>query len=571
MIFLLSTYGEGDPPDNVTQLWDWVNNATLDLTLSNLQYVALGLGNSNYKHYNRVVDVISEKLRMAGARQLLPTGKADDAHGGTEEGFLEWKEALFAYFRDTLHHAEKEQGYEPMLDVTELVHGDVPGVHTGEPNIRGQSKASMASCSPIHAIPIKAGTELFSSADRSCLHLEFDTSGFPDLRYKTGDHLVVWPMNPDTEVDRLIRVLGSFERRNIVLQIRPKDSLAKVQVHSPVTLDSLFRSYIDVCGPVSRELVLALRQFAPNQSARDRLTSIAWTKDNYARVQSQRCLNIGRILEFALQDDKGATWNSLPLSFLLENVRALAPRYYSISSSSVTAPEQPSITAVVMNNGLWGDRTTDGNSDDSVFGLTTSYLQSFMKTRSPFTYTTHGPANNPSSRTVYAHMRRSRFKLPRNPQRPVIMVAAGTGIAPFRGFIQERARMKDMGREVGQMLLFFGCRREAEDFLYRDEVVSLKYRLGSVLEVVTAFSREPGQRKVYVQHRVREYADRILQMISEQDAVIYVCGAAAMARDVASVMEAELGKKLAPDGKETDGEASFKRLKKVGQWMEDVW
>ena len=84
------------------------------------------------------------------------------------------------------------------------------------------------------------------------------------------------------------------------------------------------------------------------------------------------------------------------------------------------------------------------------------------------------------------------------------MIAAGTGIAPFRGFILEQERLKSVGKPIGQMLLFFGCRKPEEDYLYRDEIAQAVASLGCDLTVITAFSRYEKSSKMYVQDRVAE-------------------------------------------------------------------
>ncbi|KAG8630667.1 hypothetical protein KVT40_002286 [Elsinoe batatas] len=101
---LLSTYGEGDPSDNTAPLWDWLASASGDL-MSNLNYYAFGLGNSHYKHYNKVIDVVVNKLNLLGAKQLLPTGRADDCKGQTEEHFITWKD-------NTFKHLVSQHGFE---------------------------------------------------------------------------------------------------------------------------------------------------------------------------------------------------------------------------------------------------------------------------------------------------------------------------------------------------------------------------------------------------------------------------------------------------------------------------
>src|ERR1700722_15656754 len=115
-IFIISTYGEGDPSDNATQFLSWLDtNKTVQVP--KLSYAAFGLGNKKYKFYNKVVDVVVEALDRSGAISLLPVGKADDSNGTTEEDFTEWKQSLFSLFRGTLGFVERPAQYEPTLKV----------------------------------------------------------------------------------------------------------------------------------------------------------------------------------------------------------------------------------------------------------------------------------------------------------------------------------------------------------------------------------------------------------------------------------------------------------------------
>lgn len=116
------------------------------------------------------------------------------------------------------------------------------------------------------------------------------------------------------------------------------------------------------------------------------------------------------------------------------------------------------------------------------------------------------------------------------------MVAAGTAIAPFRGFIQERARLASTGRPVGHMLLFFGCQNPDVDDLYRDELEALMLgALESKLRTFTAFSRNRNQKK-YVQHVLKEKSRQVMKLLMEEDAEFYVCGSATMAKSVEAVI-----------------------------------
>ena len=112
----------------------------------------------------------------------------------------------------------------------------------------------------------------------------------------------------------------------------------------------------------------------------------------------------------------------------------------------------------------------------------------------------------------------------------MIMIGPGTGLAPFRGFLQERAALKQRGVPVGESLLFFGCRDPLQDFLYEEELRA--FEASGITRLHCAFSRAPGQEKVYVQQAIRAQGDEVWRLL-QQEAVIFVCGdASRMAPDV---------------------------------------
>lgn len=218
VIFIISTYGEGDPSDNATNFLSWLErNQTVQF--QNLRYAAFGLGNKNYKYYNRVVDIVSAGLDRLQARRLLKVGKADDSNGTTEEDFTEWKDNLFSIFKKQLGFQEKPQQYEPAFRIVEDDSLALIDLHTGQPlHLKAPRRTAVAN-SDIRPLPVSMARKLFSTKTRQCLHLELDTSEYPELKYKTGDHLAIWPSNPTSEVKRLLTVLGLEDRAQIPLLI----------------------------------------------------------------------------------------------------------------------------------------------------------------------------------------------------------------------------------------------------------------------------------------------------------------------------------------------------------------
>ncbi|KAH7157789.1 hypothetical protein B0J13DRAFT_467964 [Dactylonectria estremocensis] len=567
-IFIVSTYGEGDPSDNTAGLWEWLHKRPFDIKLPHLRYMAFGLGNSSYRYYNRVIDVVTEALDKAGAHRLMPVGRADDASGGTEEDFLAWKDDLYEVFQGKLGFVEQDIPYAPSIKLVEDESLTLIDLNLGEPVEHRSGPARVVKAySPIRALAVQRSEELYASPGRNCLHMELDIGDHPELRYSTGDHLTVYPINPDREVRLLLEALGREDADETPLLLQPLEEGEAVKLPSPTTLSALFRHYLEVAAPVSREIVGQLARFAPNPETAALLSSLGKDKNGYAAFISKNHVTFGRLLSLTAP---GAVWKDLPLSYIVETLPALQPRYYSISSSSVVSARKIAITVGVDSTPLVADPST------KVSGVTTNYLYSLSNSlngtpsqsaEAP-TYALSGPGDSLEGHKVYACIRRSQFKLPTVGATPLIMIGAGTGMAPFRGFILERARLKAIGKPVGRMILFFGCRHPDEDYLYRQELAEAAASLDGLLEIVPAFSRAANAPKTYVQDRVGERKAEVCELI-QNGASVYLCGRASMAREVGKVVEESM--KQQNNWSDAEVRSWAESSKKGNKWLEDVW
>ncbi|KAI5460615.1 putative NADPH--cytochrome P450 reductase [Mariannaea sp. PMI_226] len=564
-IFVMATYGEGEPTDNAIGFFNYINREDIALKLSSLRYVAFGLGNSMYEHYNATIRNMDTKLTQLGAQRIGSLGTGDDGAGTLEEDFLAWREDMWATVAKAMNLDERDElVYEPLYSVTEdrVLSLQHESVYLGEPteaHLNGSQKRPFSAHNPYIAT-ITESRELFAVKDRHCLHLEIQVNS--ELSYHTGDHIAIWPTNAGREVDRFLSVFGLLRKRDQVINIESVDATAKVPFPTPTTYDAAVSYYMEICAPVSRQFIASLAQFAPDEVSKKELVRLGNNKEYFRKKVTEQRYNIAQTLQTISQKAF-----SVPFSLLIEGVHRLQPRYYSISSSSLVQKDRISITAVVESLAMPGY---------TVKGVTTNYLlalkqrQNNEPTHDPYclTYTTGGPRQKYINHQIPVHIRHSHFKLPADASRPIIMIGPGSGVAPFRGFIQERAALAARGEKVGISLLFFGCRNRNEDFLYKEEWKVFEEKLGATFKLFTAFSRE-GKAKVYVQHRLLEQSVLVNQLL-RQGAIIYICGDAA---NMARAVHKTLGEIIANQRGLTTEQAEevIKELRQNGGYQEDVW
>ncbi|KAK9767368.1 hypothetical protein K7432_002905 [Basidiobolus ranarum] len=602
--FIAATYGEGEPTDNITDFITLLNDEEPEFSngadpdgdghpLKNLNYVVFGLGNKTYEYYNAIGRLIDSKLTNYGAKRIGERGEGDD-DASMEEDFLAWKDDMWKAVCETMGLDQSNKGDQVVTftyKITEHEEKAAPSkVYQGELSDRADSvKSSYDSKNPYLA-PIKLTRELFQTSDRSCIHAEVDIKG-TGMSYETGDHLGIFPVNSDVEVTRLAKTLGLIRDNKldkvITVESVDTDAARKHPFPVPTTYRVMLRHYLDICALPSRQFFSDLASLANNEPVKKYLKHLGEDKDFYHSEVVVPCHNLGEMLEILekVQDAIPVDQRmEIPIPLLIEGLGRLQPRYYSISSSGSVYPDTVHITAAVLQY------QTPAHPDRVKYGVATNYLYSIHRhmegtaieeiaENKPFpTYYIHGvhdqqvvEANTNDSQLlikVPAYIRKSNFRLPTDSKKPVIMIGPGTGIAPFRGFVQERIYQVEQGKEVGPNMLFFGCRRRDEDFLYVNEWESMFQKLPNS-EFITAYSREQ-EYKVYVQHKLKERQEQIWNLIKNEGAYLYVCGDAKnMAKDVHKVI---VETAMEVGGLEEEQANEYvKTLRTGGRYQEDVW
>ncbi|OXM79615.1 NADPH-ferrihemoprotein reductase [Cryptococcus neoformans Bt63] len=622
VIFVMATYGEGEPTDNANAMMELLQEPEPEFsqggsTLENLNYVIFGLGNRTYEFYNEVAKKLDKRLTELGAKRIGERGEGDDDKS-MEEDYLAWKDLMWTDFAERMGVEEGGAGDVPDFVVKELHDHSPEKVYHGELSSRALLASASGTNTSVGAYgvknpypaPVLASKELFAvGGDRNCIHIEFDITG-TGMTYQHGDHVGIWPSNSDVEVDRMLAVLGlaASGRRQAIVDIESLDpALAKVPFPTPATYDAIFRHYLDISAVASRQTIAFLARYAPSEAAREKLTRWGTDKEAYANEIDGPALKLAEVLQAASNDSTEPPFASqtvwpIPFDRIVSSVPRLQPRYYSISSSSKLHPNAIHVTAVVLK---YQPTVSPPHHHEPrwVFGLSTNFILNVKMAHSgentPVegdvsqvsmkkvpSYKLAGPRGHYVKENVYKvpiHVRRSTFRLPTSPKVPIIMIGPGTGVAPFRGFVQERIALArkaidkngpDALKDWAPMYLFYGCRRADEDFLYREEWPKYEQELKGVFRMKVAFSREmkkPDGSKVYVQDLIHDLASELAPLILEKRAYIYICGDA---KNMSKAVEERLMEMLGA-GKggsaAVEGAKELKMLKERNRLMTDVW
>lgn len=499
LLLVTSTWGDGEAPDNAQQLLSALSAPDAP-KLEQLAYAVLALGDKNYADFCGAGKKFEAALERLGAKRLHPRVDCDLDYEATAKA---WLEAVWKALAALKGEAPAPVTTGPVA-VTEA-----PSPAAGAP---------AASYSRNHPFPARLLTNRRLNAAESgkdTRHLELSLEG-SGLSYEAGDALGVFPMNCPALVADILSALGC-----------DGEEAVKAPAGGEISLRHALLRHYQVTQPVTA-LIEALADRGQNAELKTLLAP-----GNKAALEKHLH---GREVIDLLAENPRARFQPGEFVALL---RKLNPRLYSISSSPKAHPGEVHLTVgVVRYESLGRSRK----------GVCSTFLADRVDevTRVPvFVQPSHG------------------FRPPSDPTRPMIMVGPGTGIAPFRAFLEERAATRATGRNW----LFFGDQKRSCDFLYREELEALRER-GVLSRLDLAFSRDQAE-KVYVQNHLLEQAREVFAWL-EEGAHFYVCGdAKRMAKDVDAALHQVL---MTAGGKSPDQAAEYlAQLKSAKRYQRDVY
>ncbi|MEO1969478.1 MAG: assimilatory sulfite reductase (NADPH) flavoprotein subunit [Sphingomonadaceae bacterium] len=473
LLLIVSTYGEGDPPQPATGFFEYIEGRKAP-KLDGKRFAVLALGDSTYEFYCEAGKRLDRRFEELGAERLVPRVDCDIDY---EEAAESWTQAII-----------EQLGTEaaPTMIAAAAAHS------TASPTVIHDKRY------PFPAPVIENIAIVGRGSSKETRHIEFSLEG-SGLVYEPGDALGITATNDPAIVATLIDALSlhadtEFEHKGKALR------LDEALTHR-FEITAATPRFLDYWAMLSE--ADTLRQLQQDDRSGDRSVFL----------HTHHIVDIVRRFPVEAVTPQG----------FVSALRPLQPRLYSLASSLAAAPDEAHVTVAPVRYDLHGDPRSgvasgllaDRADRDTVLPV---YVQ-----------------NNPH------------FRLPVNDETPIIMIGAGTGVAPYRAFLQER-EVRGAG---GWNWLFFGERNFRTDFLYQAEWQTW-LKDGTLRRMDVAFSRDSNE-KIYVQHRMKEQSRDIFAWL-EEGAHIYVCGDAAnLAPDVHNTLidivaaEARTGREAATD------------------------
>lgn len=506
LLLITSTWGDGDPPDNAAAFWAHLNSDAAP-KLAHLAYSVLALGDKNYGDFCGAGRKFDERLAALGARCLHPRTDCDVDY---EKAAKTWSEGVWA----ALAGGESVIS-EPVISKSAA--GGADGSPNGALNtgslIPDSLPYSRARPFPARLLTNRRLNAPASAKDTRHFEIDLDGSG---LQYEVGDALGVMPANDAALVGEIIAALGCDGEEAVKDATGAETSLRHALLHSfHVTQPP--PAFVKAVAERARDATLHA-MLEPGRKAD--LDQFLYGREVIDLLLAYPAVKFG------------------PGEFI-GLLRKLQPRLYSISSSPKANPGHVHLTVGTVRYETHGRARR---------GVCSTFLADRVDAQTAvpiFVQTSHG------------------FRLPADGATPVIMVGPGTGVAPFRAFLQERRAVG----ATGHNWLFFGDQQRECDFLYREELEALAAEK-TLTRFDTAFSRDQKE-KVYVQNRMQDHA-RALWAWLEEGAHFYVCGdAKRMAKDVDSALHEVI---RTVGGRNADQAAEYvQAMKSAKRYQRDVY
>jgi NADPH-ferrihemoprotein reductase len=546
VVFFISTFGEGEPCDDSIEFFNHIK----ELDGDSRKYSLFGCGNSFYDKYQEAAIELKTLLDASGWIQVGEFGKSNEANNSIVDDYSAW---LFDYMPVlgkelciTLKHIDE---YRPMYLISRA----------------GLGMKAPASRPPYQEFkPFRTNIAIESVVEYGENYVQFDVNLSPKdsrLKYQAGDHIGIYPQNSQEDVAKMLQIVDTTVVTGKI-KLMPVNRMESNRLTNKTyeSYEELFEKYVEINGVLSRALVKDIAIFfIKNIELKHRILDLVNSKEKFLEEITKNKLTLVKFFEkYAIS---GPHCDLIPVSFIVENFGYLKPRYFSIASSETVSNDRATVIMKLIREEM---------GDYAFNGVCSSFIRRILAGK--------------SENQIEIYLRKSKFKLPYDIGRPMVFIGAGTGMAPYRGFLQDLCSSPAKTTKVSKIIVLYGLRaKNSEYWLYSSDIERFQATLGEKLEVHYAVSMgEDGSPKQYVQDLlaasspVKGPRDTLEQLIDvetkqpEKQMHLYVCGdAAGMAPAVDRALIA-----LFSSGKPKDikkGHQRLQRMASLGRYSKDVW
>ncbi|MGV9790947.1 bifunctional cytochrome P450/NADPH--P450 reductase [Streptomyces sp. NPDC003435] len=516
----------GRPTDDATEFMKYLEGLEPG-SLDGLTYAVLGVGDRNWAAtYQRIPTLLEERLDAAGATALLKRCVADasgDFAGAVDRWTGELWDALLERHGDITEGAEDTELPQDGARLYEI--------QEAKDSVTGE----LAARHGVQSMQVLDAYELVDMDHELGRSKRFLRLGLPaDVPYRTGDHLAVLPSNPESLVRRVAGRFALDLDRTVRIGARRR-SRAALPIDRPLTLRRLLTDFVELQDPATQEQVAVLAEHTECPPEQRPLAELAAADPETFQEQ---VTGAGRSVLDLLELYRAC---ELPFEHFLEMLPVLRPRHYSISSSAEATSGE-----VDLMVSLLAAPHRDG--EGTFHGIASNYLQ------------TVNVGDIVQARVLPCA---ESFRLPEDPAVPVILVSAGTGVAPFRGAVLDRMH----NPSGGALLCYFGCDHPEVDYLHQED-----FEAGETAGAVSmrpTFMHAPENGARFVQDRIAREGEEVWAVL-EAGGRVYVCGdGRRMAPAVREAFMAVYRKHTGASDAAATGWLT--EMVESGRYNEDVW
>lgn len=572
VIFVLSTAGQGEMPQNARAFWKTLLSSALRPgILRKLRFSSFGLGDSSYAQFNVAHRMLHGRLSQLGAQTFCERGEGNEQHPeGHSAGFREWVVQLQQKLLDNFPLPD---GLEPVADDVfiepkwklEAVSSDVS--HPPNGNHHDEDPDSPP---PTNLLPLAGGhTADIVHNDRVTSNDHFQDVRLVDLHlhesvpYGPGAVAVIHPKNFPADVSAFINLMDWSSIAHTPLNLISTTPIKPLSTPSPLrnfdlskttlTLHYLLTNILDIMSIPRRSFFASLLHFANSNTEdevyqKDRLVELAnpelidelW---DYTTRPKRTILEV--LMDF--------TTLKIPFQYILQVLPVMRGRQFSIASGGDLTKNPDGTTRVQLLIAI-ADPPSPIIKWRRRYGVCTRYVATWKEKQQVCIKIEPG----------YLDVKKEESSA------PVVLIGPGTGVAPLRSLVHQRLAWAREGVEQGNVLLFFGCRSTETDFFFKDEWEEIAE--GGRMEVLPAFSRPKDKetKRAYVQDLIRRQGAKVVDALVRKGGKVYVCGSSgAMPK---GVREALVDVICQEEGWERgEGKKWLERMERGGRYLQETW